>query len=100
MKYQWPSSILQIIKHSKIGCYCNSLGNTRIQKALNINTFDSRESYLKEIVQEKKVIHKGIFNAALLIMIRTLEQQSLPITEMHSKLWHVNSMEYKIVSTM
>lgn len=66
IKYQWPTSILQIIEHSKIVYCCNPLKNTRNQEALYINTFNSRGSCLKETVQEEKVIHKDIFNAALL----------------------------------
>lgn len=65
MKYQWPSSILQIIKYGKIVCWYNPLENTRNQEALNSNTFDSRGRYLKEIIQEKKVVHRDIFNEIL-----------------------------------
>lgn len=65
MKYQQPSSILQVIKHGKIACSCNPLKNTRNQETLSINTFDPRGSHLKEIIQEKRVIQRDLFITAL-----------------------------------
>lgn len=77
-----------------------STKNTRNQEALYINTLNSGGSCLKEVVQEEKVIYRVIFNATLFNNGKNSRTITIPHLEMHSKLWHMNSMEYKTVSTM
>lgn len=53
---------------------------------------------------EKNATQKDMFDAASFNNgqnSRTINNHSLmQITELHSKEWHINSVEYKIVSTM